>query len=86
MVIPSERSEPRDLSASMVIQQTIESGTKEPRATWGRGSLRDLPGNEAILTRLPSDEVVQEPDLDWLGMIKPFLSVARSSDGSLYAC
>jgi hypothetical protein len=30
--------------------------------------------------------VVQEPDLGWIGIFKPFLSVAWSSDGSPHAC
>ena len=30
--------------------------------------------------------VVQEPDIDWLGIIKPFLSAAWFSDGSPHAC
>jgi hypothetical protein len=34
---------------------------------------------------LQAIRVVQEPDLDWLGIIKPFLSVA-SSDASPHAC
>jgi hypothetical protein len=30
--------------------------------------------------------VVQEPDIDWRGIIKPFLSAAWFSDGSPHAC